>query len=209
MLDALSLRELPVIAAAAQKRGITPARIDARASQVPTETEAFAAALGLAGRSKLANNKAPGSFIFAGPDTHTDVLDLPFEDCVGSIPASPRLFLWHTWLDEKLIHLYKDDPKGHGIVAAETKTQLSSDGFWKLADRMRRGRRLVITSDHGYAVSQFFSSEVEDEAVVKLLRQHFHGGRCAARGSGRPLAPVPPAAVGVQPRRVAGGHGAA
>lgn len=179
ILDGLSLRELPLLLAAAAKRGITPIRAEARAAAVPTETDWFAASLGLPGRSKLFNNKPPGTFIFAGPDTFTDVLEAPFEDCVSSVPTAPRLFLWHKWPDEPLIHLYADKPDGHTTVAQKTKEQLSSDGFWKLIDRMRQGRRLVITSDHGYAVSQFFSSEVKDADSVALLRRHFHARRSA------------------------------
>lgn len=179
ILDALSLRELPLIVAAAQKRGVTPTRIDARAAEVPTETDRFAEALGVAGRSKLFNNKAPAGFIFSGPDTYTDVLDAPFEDCVSSVPPAPRLFLWHEWPDKQLVHGLEDKPDGHSTVARETKTQLASDGFWHFIDRMRQGRRLVITSDHGYAVSQFFSSEIRDDESIKLLRRHFHAGRSA------------------------------
>ena len=186
ILDALSLRELPLILNAAQKRGVTPARIEIRGAQVPTETDRFAEALGAGQRSKLFNNKSPGTFIFAGPDTHTDVLDAPFDDCVASVPTSPRLFLWHKWPDEPLVHLHEDKPDGHQIVATETKKQLASDGFWRFVDRMRQGRKLVITSDHGYAVSQFFSSEVKDEDSIKLLRQHLHARRCAREDPANP-----------------------
>ncbi len=186
ILDALSLRELPLIVGAANKRNVTPTRVEARAAAVPTETDRFADALCIPGRSKLFNNKAPGTFIFAGPDTHTDVLDAPFEDCVGSVPTAPRLFLWHKWPDEPLIHLHEDKPDGHNIVARQTKEQLSSDGFWKLVDRMRQGRRLVITGDHGYAVSQFFSSEIKDDESIKLLRKHFHAGRSSREDTANP-----------------------
>ena len=80
ILDGLSLRELPLIVNAAKTRGIPPVRIEVCGSQVPTETDQFAAALGIPARAKLFNNKPPGTFIFAGPDTSTDVLDAPFED---------------------------------------------------------------------------------------------------------------------------------
>jgi hypothetical protein len=36
---------------------------------------------------------------------------------------------------------------------------------------------LVITSDHGYAVSKRFSSEVEDPEAVKILRETFGASR--------------------------------
>jgi len=177
ILDALSLRELPLIVAAAAKRGITPVRIEVRGSEVPTETDQFAKALGVPGRSKLSNNKPPGPFIFGGEDTYTDLLDLPFEDCLSAVKPKPRLFLWHSWLDD-LLHRYDDKNDGYKTVARETKERLGSDGFWNFVDRMRTGRRLAITGDHGYAVSQFFHTEKDDDDV-KLLRQHLGAKRCA------------------------------
>ena len=83
ILDALSLRELPLIVQAGQARGLAPVRVEARGSEVPSETDRFAEALGVAGRSKLYNNQAPGTFIFTGPDVYSDVLDGPFADCKG------------------------------------------------------------------------------------------------------------------------------
>ena len=186
ILDGLSLREIPLIINAAEKRRIAPTRVEVRGAQVPTETDRFAEALGVGQRSKVFNNKPPGSFIFAGTDTYTDLLEAPFEDCLGSVPVTPRLFLWHKWPDESLIHGNQEKPDGHQIVATETKKQLSSDGFWRFVDRIRQGRRLVITSDHGYAVSQFFSSEVKDEDSIKLLRMHFHARRCTKEDAANP-----------------------
>jgi hypothetical protein len=186
LLDGLSLRELPLIVAAAKDRGLTPTRIEAFGSQVPTETDRFAEAVGIAGRSKLFNNQPPVSFIFNGPDVHTDVLDAPFVDCVAAVPSSPRLFLWHKWPDEPLIHLHDRQDDGPDIVAAQTKLQLSSNEFWQFVDRVRQGRRLVITSDHGYAVSKNFSDELKDPDTVQLLRSVFSAKRCAAESSSSP-----------------------
>lgn len=186
VLDALSLRELPLMVGAGGRRGIVPTRVEVLAAEVPTETDRFAAALGVAGRSKLNNNQAPASFVFGGPDVHTDVLDAPFADCVGSVSPKPRLFLWHTWPDDALIHHYEDKPEGPATVAEETAKQLGSDGFWGLVDRLRQGRRLVVTGDHGYAVSKWFSSEVKDEETIKLLRQTFGAKRCARENPDSP-----------------------
>jgi hypothetical protein len=186
ILDGLSLREVAPLTKAMSDRGIVPARVLVRAAEVPTETDQFATALGVAGRSKLANNQPPGSFIFNGPDVYTDVLDAPFADCVGSVPPTPRLFFWHTWPDEKLIHVHEDDPQGPNVVAEETSKQLTSDDFWKLVNRLRKGRRLVITGDHGYASSKFFSSKLSDEDTVKLLRQFFGAKRCVRESSDNP-----------------------
>ena len=186
LLDALSLRELPIIIAAAKDRGLTPTRVEALGSQVPSDTDRFAEALGLPGRSKLFNNQPPASFIFNGPDVHTDVLDSPFSDCSDLVPSKPRLFLWHKWPDEPLIHLHDSQDDGPDIVASQTKQQLSSPEFWRFIDRIRQGRRLVITSDHGYAVSRFFSDEIKDSETVHLLRSVFGAKRYAAESPNTP-----------------------
>jgi hypothetical protein len=186
LLDALSLRELPIIIAAAKDRGLTPTRVEALGSQVPSDTDLFAAALGLSGRSKLFNNQPPASFIFSGPDVHTDVLDSPFSDCSDLVPSKPRLFLWHKWPDEPLIHLHDSQDDGPDIVASQTKQQLSSPEFWRFIDRIRQGRRLVISSDHGYAVSRFFSDEIKDSETVHLLRSVFGAKRYAVESPNTP-----------------------
>ena len=186
LLDALSLRELPIIIAAAKDRGLTPTRVEALGSQVPSDTDRFAEALGLSGRSKLFNNQPPASFIFSGPDVHTDVLDSPFSDCSELVPSKPRLFLWHKWPDEPLIHLHDSQDDGPDIVASQTKQQLTSPEFWRFIDRIRHGRRLVITSDHGYAVSRFFSDEIKDSETVHLFRSVFGAKRYATEPPNKP-----------------------
>ena len=186
ILDGLSLRELPLIVAAGQQRGLSPVRVEVRGAEVPTETDRFAESLGLPSRSKLYNNQHPGTFVFAGPDVYTDLLDAPFADCVGAIPTSPRLFVWHKWPDEPLIHLHEDKKDGPAVVADQTKAELSADGFWKLVDRLRQGRRLVITGDHGYADANAFSNEEKNEETVKVLRSFFGAARCVKEDSAKP-----------------------
>lgn len=186
LLDGLSLRELPIMVAAAKDRGLAPSRVEALGSQVPSDTDRFAAALGIASRSKLFNNQPPASFIFSGTDVHTDVLDAPFADCAALVPSKPRLFLWHKWPDEPLIHLHAGQDDGPDIVASQTKQQISSPEFWLFIDRIRQGRRLVITSDHGYAVSRFFSDEIKDSDTVHLLRSFFGAKRYAAETPNMP-----------------------
>jgi hypothetical protein len=187
ILDGLSLRELSPLVTAMKARGIEPLRILVRAAEVPTETDHFAAALGISGRSKLSNNQPPATFIFKGPDLHCEVFEqTPFADCVGSVSAAPRLFLWHTWPDEELIHQYEDNKEGPHIVEEQTREKLTGDDFWNLVNRMRKGRRLVITSDHGYATSKWFSSKVTDEDSVKLLRQFFGAKRSVRENADNP-----------------------
>ena len=186
ILDGLSLRELPLIVTTACKHGAAPVRVIVRGSEVPSETEGFAAALGLSSRSKLFNNQPPQSFLFAGQDVHTDVLEEPFADCVARVPAKARIFLWHKWPDEPLIHLYAERPDGGAVVAAEVKRALASDDFWALVTCLRQGRRLLIAGDHGYATASEFSSEVRDEESVRLFAGTFGAQRAVREDPARP-----------------------
>ncbi len=186
ILDGLSLRELPLIVTTACKHGAAPARVVVRGSEVPSETEGFAAALGLSSRSKLFNNQPPQSFLFGGQDVHTDVLEEPFADCVARVPAKARIFLWHKWPDEPLIHLHAERPDGGAVVATQVKQTLTSDGFWKLVNCLRQGRRLLIAGDHGYATASEFSSEVHDEESVRLFAGTFGAQRAVREDPARP-----------------------
>ena len=76
-------------------------------------------------------------------------------------------------------------------------------------DRLRQGRRLVITGDHGYADASSFSNEEKDENTVKLLRSFFGASRCAKEDPAKPWPRqhLPP--LGLPAQRLAGRHGAA
>ena len=171
ILDALSLRELPIVVGAAKARGIEPRRVAVTGSECPSSTDQFAKSLGLQSRSALAHDGKPGTFALFAEGCYTDVISLPFEDC--TVPPVPRVVIWHSWLDD-LIHLQNKLPDQ---IAAMALSTLQSDGFWKFIDRLRQGRELVITSDHGYAVSKRFSSEVEDAGAIEILRSIFGASR--------------------------------
>ncbi len=171
ILDALSLCELPILMGAAEARGIQPIQVKVTGSECPSTTDHFAKSLGLPSRSALANDGKPGTFALFGGDSYTDVVSLPFEDC--AVPPLPNLVIWHSWLDD-LIHLQQKLPDQIASIAAST---LQSDGFWNFINRLRQGRGLIITSDHGYAVSKRFSSEVEDPDAIEILRKTFGASR--------------------------------
>ena len=171
ILDALSLRELPILMGAAEARGIQPVQVKVTGSECPSTTDHFAKSLGLPSRSALANDGKPGTFALFGGNCYTDVVSLPFEDC--AVPPSPNLVIWHSWLDD-LIHLQNKLPDQIASIATIT---LQSDGFWNFVNRLRQGRGLIITSDHGYAVSKRFSSEVEDPDAIEILRKTFGASR--------------------------------
>ncbi len=170
ILDALSLRELHVLLSAAESRGIIPNQISVTGAECPSTTDQFAKAIGIPSRSALANDKKPGTFSLFDGNCYTDVFSMPFEDC--AVPPTPNLVIWHSWLDD-LIH----KPTPPDQIAKLTSSTLQGDGFWQFVSRLRQGRNLVITSDHGYAVSKRFSSQVEDPDAIKILRETFGASR--------------------------------
>jgi hypothetical protein len=171
ILDALSLREMPILLGAAIARGINPLHVNVTGSECPSTTDHFAKAIGLPSRSALANDTKPGTFLLFGGNCYTDVVSMPFEDC--TVPPSKNIVIWHSWLDD-LIHLQHKLPDQIASLASST---LQVDGFWNFVNKLRQGRSLVITSDHGYAVSKRFSSEVQDPEAVKILRETFGASR--------------------------------
>lgn len=173
VLDALSLREMPWLLGGAQARHIQPTDVRVTGAEAPSDTDQFAHALGVPSRSHLTRNGAPGSFNLFTSKAYTDVIGVPFEDAAGGIPHESNVFVWHSWLDD-LIHLHKKLPDQIYKTAAAT---LQDDGFWKFVNRLRQGRKLVITSDHGYAVSKLFSSEEIDPHVIEKLRDTFGAAR--------------------------------
>lgn len=202
ILDALSLRELPVILAEADKRGITPTMIRVTGSQAPSDTDQFARALGVTARNNLANNKPPAGFALKSGCLYTDVLNLPFEDCAASLPYDSDLFIWHTWLDDQ-IHVYKRSPDQ---LAKMVPQALQGDGFWQLVQRLRQGRRLLLTADHGYAISKLFSTEIDDLVLVEALRTVFGASRSASESQAWSQAAMPPLVLTVNGQHVVMGQ---
>jgi hypothetical protein len=173
VLDALSLREMPWLLGGAQARSIQPSIVCVTGAEAPSDTDQFARALGVSSRSQLAGNGAPSGFNLFPSKVYTDVISVPFEDAVGGIPHESDVFVWHTWLDD-LIHVHQKLPDQ---IYKTAFTTLQDDGFWKFVNRLRQGRKLVITSDHGYAVSKLFSSEEIDPDVIDKLRATFGAAR--------------------------------
>lgn len=173
ILDGVSLRELFIILQAAQSRQITPTRIDVTGAEIPSDSNAFAKSLGISGRHCLANSGAPSGFCFAADSPWTDVQNHPFEDAAAAIPPQPNVIVWHTWLDDFLeVPSRKPDQ-----VYRVAEQELQGDGFWKFVDRLRQGRRLVVTADHGYAVAKSFVTRETDHEVVLPLRETFGASR--------------------------------
>src|ERR1039457_1181 len=175
ILDAMSLREMPWLLAGAAEHGYTINQARATGAELPADTTPFAQALGFANRSILQNNGGTAKGRLTG--AATDSTDLPWEDCARQIGASPDWILWHHWPDQRLHEL---SAPGHGIaaLAREAAEKLRSEAFWNLVHTLTTGRRLVITSDHGYAASGNFP-DTTDHAQAQYLKDRFRSGRWA------------------------------
>lgn len=172
ILDALSLREAPWIIHQAETRGFSIQQARPTGAELPPNTTPFAKALGFAQRSTLGNNGAGNLHKF--PGACTESVDIAWADCAKLIGAEPDWVFWHQWPDHRL-HDHDDPGQGLATLTQEVETQLTSDAFWSLVDRLATGRRLVLTADHGYAASGLFPDSGIDEA--EYLKGRYKSGR--------------------------------
>jgi hypothetical protein len=172
ILDALSLREVPWILYGAQKRGYKVHEACVTGAELPADTTPFAKALGFAQRSALANNGAGGSHRLAG--ARTESVEIAWKDSADLVGAEPRWVFWHHWPDHRL-HDHDQPGKGLSTLTREVQDNLGGDDFWCLVDRLASGRRLVLTSDHGYAASGIFPDSSKEQ--TDYLKAVFKSGR--------------------------------
>ncbi|MCL1825807.1 MAG: hypothetical protein FWG26_07710 [Betaproteobacteria bacterium] len=189
ILDGLSLRELPWLLQGASVHGFTLHEISANASELPGETDEFARALGFTSRGKLQNNG--GGLAHKLQPAQTESVDLPWKDCETLIGNAPNQIFWHHWPDAKL-HDVAGSGQGLEPLTKDVAEQLSSDDFWAFIERLATGRRLVITSDHGYAATGYFPDA--DSEVGQFLKQTFGSSR-GKTGTGTADPFVPPVAL--------------
>jgi hypothetical protein len=117
----------------------------------------------------------------------TETLDIPWVDALKMIDAKPDWVMWHHWPDNR-IHDLAAAGQGLEKLTMEVAQELRSDAFWALVEHMSTGRRLVITSDHGYAATGLFGDAPDDQA--KHLKEVFKSGRCTpGEGDGSPWVP--------------------
>ena len=189
ILDGLSLRELPWLLQGAKDRGFTLHEVSANASELPAETNQFAQALGFGNRSQLQNNG--GGIAHKLQPANTECVDYPWKDCAGLVNAAPNWVFWHHWPDSK-VHGAAGAGQGLDTLTHDAASQLSSDDFWAFVERLATGRRLVITSDHGYAATGQFPDA--DGEVGQFLKATFASGRSKV-GAGETGPFVPPVAL--------------
>lgn len=190
ILDGLSLRESPWLLQEAKQRGYQIHQAGVRGSELPSDTTPFAKALGFSQRSSLENNAAGSAHKLTG--ARTECLNAAWDYCLDWIASAPAIALWHHWPDER-IHQLSEPGDGFQKLCGEAAQHLTSDAFWEMVECMATGRRLVITSDHGYAASGMFA-DVSDKEQVGWLKTTFGSSRFVS-GSGTPQHWMPPVAL--------------
>ena len=172
VLDALSLREVPWLLMGAASRGFVVHDARPTCAELPADTTRFAKAMGFGQRSSLGSNGAGNSHRL--PGARTETTDIAWEDCAAFVGSEADWVFWHHWPD-KDVHDFADAGEGLRPLTAKAAEHLQSAGFWTLIDRLAEGRRLVITSDHGYAASDMFPDAAPDHAAY--LKNTFKSGR--------------------------------
>ncbi len=179
ILDCLSLREAPWLLQEAKRRDYQIHQASVCGSEIPSDTTSFANALGFGQRSSFENNGAGLAHYL--PGARTESMNAAWDYCLDWIASAPAIVLWHHWPDER-IHQLAEPGDGFQKFCREAAQQLTSDSFWKMVELMATGRRLVITSDHGYAASGMFAN-VNDKDQVGWLKTNFGSSRFAHRPS--------------------------
>lgn len=189
ILDGLSLRELPWLLQGAEAQGFTVHQSLATASELPGETNEFAKALGFSSRSQLQNNGGGSSSKLQS--ANTECLNMPWKECESLVNSAQNWVFWHHWPDSKL-HDAADAGQGLDVITRDIAEHLSSKDFWDFVKRLATGRRLIITSDHGYAATGYFPDA--DGEVGQFLKRTFASGR-NAKGIGEVSPFVPPVSL--------------
>ena len=170
ILDSLSLREVAPLIAQIESVGAEIVSVDFASSEMPSETEFYAKALGLPGRFSLKNKPLPSDFKISCEDTFVDTFKkIPFAESDSKIPNAKNIFLWHGWPDDTLHDLAKVEDAFNRLID-HVRESLDSDGFRGLIKKLSHGRELLITSDHGYCnTSGFPPAHSEQHKELKVL----------------------------------------
>ena len=195
LLDGLSLREWPTLVSEAAVRGFTLHSSEVLASELPADTTTFALALGFPSRSSLDNN---GAASLRFPGAHTSTNNLPWQDAAAAVPPAPRLLCWHHWPDDRM-HALDGPDSGLDKLHRETLHTFRSGAFWNFLTKLAHGRRLITTSDHGYAHTGGFPNvpaDQKDYLKEKFAAQRFRAGNVDTRAWLPPLTAVLPTATG-------------
>lgn len=172
ILDGLSLREWPWLVQEATQRGFTLHQQAVTGAELPSATTEFAQALGFASRASLDNNGAGLGHRL--PGARTESVGLPWQDCQRLLNDYSDWVFWHHWPDSQ-VHEQAGAGASLEALTQQAIEQLTGQAFWDFVAVLAHGRRLVVTSDHGYAATGLFADATGESA--KRLKEVFKGQR--------------------------------
>ncbi len=170
ILDSLSMREINPIITEIKKAGLTVKGFELSGSEIPSETDIYANALGISGRASLARNNIPRGILINTDQTFVDsFIKIPFDETSSKIPNEKNIFIWHGWPDDALHDLGSVDDAFNRFIDHIGEI-IKSNGFIDCIKMLTQGRELLITSDHGYCNTSSFSPATgEHHQELKIL----------------------------------------
>jgi hypothetical protein len=181
IFDGLSLREVPVVLRLAEEGGFRVTEADVSVAALPSETLEFVEQRLRAGR--VSPSTLPGR-----RELREGGIEAFYYDHEGRRhqlrPDSPSLCLWSAFPDQT----YQDSGARFANHFAELQRRL--EAVWRnTVQAIPPGRRIVVTSDHGYVFFGHGCSAPRTNQVLRPLTEWLGGERCRTLGPGE----APPA----------------
>lgn len=192
ILDSLSIREINPICTEISKLGLKIKNIELAGSEIPSETDIYASAIGIPGRASLAKGSNPKGLLINTENTFVDSFkNTPFNETNQKITNDKNIFIWHGWPDDSL-HIYGKYDDAFSQFIEHVKEIITSDGFGSCIQKLAQGRELLITSDHGYCNTSSFTSAVGEHHQELKLLGHTRAKRSADldKGAGKTIPPA-------------------
>ncbi|MBC7429624.1 MAG: hypothetical protein H7336_13485 [Bacteriovorax sp.] len=192
ILDSLSIREINPICTEISKLGLKIKNIELAGSEIPSETDIYASAIGLSGRASLAKGSNPKGFLISTENTFVDSFkNTPFKETNQKITSEKNIFIWHGWPDDSL-HVYGKHDDAFSEFIEHVTDIITSEGFGSCIQKLAQGRELLITSDHGYCNTSSFTSAVGEHHQELKLLGHTRAKKSAdlVKGAGKTIPPA-------------------
>lgn len=173
ILDGLSMREIPYLLEGLKSRNYVIEKQCITGSELPSDTNSFAKAIGISHRGALTNNGVSKKSIFS--NGYTDCIGLSWERSKDIIKSQKNLFIWHKYPDEKM-HDLNSHGTGMQDLFISTKDLFLDEAFWSFIQKISTGRDVVITSDHGYAATGLYM-DITDKDQKDYLKKRYKSSR--------------------------------
>lgn len=169
LFDGLSLREIPLVLRLAEEGGLRAGEVDVGRSAVPSETVDFVEQRLRAGR--VGPSQLPGRRELK--EARIEAFYYDHEGRRHPLPSDqPALCLWSAFPDQT----YQDSGARFPKHFAELHRRL--EAVWRnTVQAIPPGRRILVTSDHGYIFFGHGCSARRDNPTIRLLTQWLGGER--------------------------------